>query len=133
MPFVDGEADGLKIIIEKREMPMSIALSAGASLTPSPVIATTSPSFWYNFPIRSLSSGVTRAKIFILGILFSNSSSFIFASSLPVSTSLSSICQFRLLATESAVPGKSPVTKTILTPCARIVSIAAGTSGRMGS
>ena len=43
-------------------MPMSAWRSAGASLTPSPVIATTSPSDWSALAIRSLSSGATRAR-----------------------------------------------------------------------
>ena len=41
--------------------PMSAALSAGASLTPSPVIATIRPSAWSASTIRSLCSGETRA------------------------------------------------------------------------
>ena len=41
--------------------PMSACLSAGASLTPSPVIATTSPSRCSASTMRSLSSGDTRA------------------------------------------------------------------------
>ena len=42
-------------------MPMSAALSAGASLTPSPVIATTAPRRCSACTIRSLCSGFTRA------------------------------------------------------------------------
>ncbi len=42
-------------------MPMSAALSAGASFTPSPVIATTSPSEWRARTMASLCSGLTRA------------------------------------------------------------------------
>ena len=42
-------------------MPMSAALSAGASFTPSPVIATTSPRACSAATIRSLCSGATRA------------------------------------------------------------------------
>ena len=41
--------------------PMSAILRAGASLTPSPVIATTAPCRWRAFTIRSLCSGLTRA------------------------------------------------------------------------
>ena len=42
-------------------MPMSAALTAGASLTPSPVIATTSPRDFQARTTRSLCSAVTRA------------------------------------------------------------------------
>ena len=41
--------------------PMSAILSAGASLTPSPVMATTAPRRWSASTIRSLCSGLTRA------------------------------------------------------------------------
>ncbi len=41
--------------------PMSAALSAGASLTPSPVMATTAPCRCSAFTSRSLCSGFTRA------------------------------------------------------------------------
>ena len=42
--------------------PTSARRSAGVSLTPSPVTATTSPRRWYASTSRSLSAGVTRAK-----------------------------------------------------------------------
>ncbi len=41
--------------------PTSAFFSAGASLTPSPVIATIAPRFCQAPTIRSLSAGVTRA------------------------------------------------------------------------
>ncbi len=41
--------------------PMSAVFSAGASFTPSPVIATTSPAPCRDRTIRSLCSGLTRA------------------------------------------------------------------------
>ena len=41
--------------------PMSAARRAGASLTPSPVMATTWPFFCQAFTMRILCSGVTRA------------------------------------------------------------------------
>ena len=41
--------------------PMSAVFSAGASLTPSPVIATIAPPRCSAFTIRSLCSGLTRA------------------------------------------------------------------------
>ena len=42
-------------------IPMSADFSAGASLTPSPVIATIFPSAWSASTIRSLCLGATRA------------------------------------------------------------------------
>ena len=42
--------------------PMSADLSAGASFTPSPVMATMLPSAWSASTMRSLCSGATRAK-----------------------------------------------------------------------
>ena len=42
-------------------IPISAVLSEGASLTPSPVMATTLPSFCQAFTIRTLCSGDTRA------------------------------------------------------------------------
>ena len=42
-------------------MPMSADFEAGASLTPSPVIATMLPSTCSAFTMRSLCSGATRA------------------------------------------------------------------------
>jgi hypothetical protein len=41
--------------------PMSAVFNAGASLTPSPVIATTAPARCNACTIRSLCSGLTRA------------------------------------------------------------------------
>jgi len=43
-------------------MPMSAFFSAGASFTPSPVMATTWPSDWSDSTMRSFWSGVTRAN-----------------------------------------------------------------------
>ena len=42
-------------------IPISAVLSEGASLTPSPVMATTLPSFCHALTIRTLCSGDTRA------------------------------------------------------------------------
>jgi hypothetical protein len=42
--------------------PMSACFSAGASLTPSPVMAATSPPAWNASTIRSVCSGETRAN-----------------------------------------------------------------------
>ena len=47
-------------------MPTCAAISAGASLTPSPVMATISPSRLSAFTRRSLCSGCTRAKTLVV-------------------------------------------------------------------
>ena len=64
--------------------PMSAAFSAGASLTPSPVIATTLPCRLSSWTSRILSSGATRATTPISGSWPSSSSSLIAANSVPV-------------------------------------------------
>ena len=43
-------------------IPMSAFFNAGASFTPSPVIATTAPVLWKAFTILTLCSGDTLAK-----------------------------------------------------------------------
>jgi hypothetical protein len=45
---------------------MCAALSAGASLTPSPVIATTSPLALSAWTMRSFCSGTARAKMHVV-------------------------------------------------------------------
>ena len=64
--------------------PMSAALSAGASLTPSPVMATTLWLCLSSRTMRSLSSGATRATTPISGSCRSSSSSLMAANSAPV-------------------------------------------------
>jgi hypothetical protein len=64
--------------------PMSAALSAGASLTPSPVIDTTLPVCFSSRTMRSLSSGATRAITPISGSCASSSSSLMAANWRPV-------------------------------------------------
>ena len=64
--------------------PMSAAFSAGASLTPSPVIATTLPDCFSSRTRRTLSSGATRAITLICGSWSSSSSSLIAANAVPV-------------------------------------------------
>ena len=56
-------------------MPMSAALMAGASLTPSPVIATTSPFFFSVSASSTLCSGATRPTTPIRSIAASRSAS----------------------------------------------------------
>ncbi|MEJ0002312.1 MAG: hypothetical protein WDN09_04065 [bacterium] len=110
-----------------------MAFRAGESFTPSPVMATTSPCARYRLPMRSLSSGVTRANILIPRITPSSCSSVMAWISSPVRTSSSATVQPRLRATETAVPLRSPVMMTTFTPCPSIFFMARGTSGRTGS
>ena len=65
--------------------PMSARLSAGASLTPSPVIATTLPLRFSMSTRRTLSSGATRATTPMLSSCSSSSASESAANSVPVS------------------------------------------------
>ncbi len=65
-------------------MPISADLRAGASLTPSPVIATTSPSAFRASTIRSFCSGKIRANIVSFLICCRRSSFVIASSSAPV-------------------------------------------------
>ena len=66
--------------------PMSACLSAGASLTPSPVIATTSSRDCRASTMRSFCSAVTRAKTWVRSIRSGRSSSPVASSSRPVTT-----------------------------------------------
>ena len=65
-------------------IPISAFFSAGASLTPSPVIATTAPVLLNAFTILTLCSGETLAKTEYFIISFSNVLSCILSSSAPV-------------------------------------------------
>jgi len=67
-------------------MPMSAAFSAGASLTPSPVIATTSPLLCSARTIASFCSGATRAYTLVCAAVSRSSPSSIAASCTPVRT-----------------------------------------------
>ncbi len=67
-------------------MPTSAFLRAGASLTPSPVIATTSPRLCQAVTTRSLSAGETRAYTAMSATSRSRSSSLIASRSRPETT-----------------------------------------------
>ena len=67
------------------EIPMSAFLTAGASLTPSPVMATIWPFFRKTSTRRTLCSGLTRAITPMPSTLASASSSLMAANSAPVS------------------------------------------------
>ena len=67
-------------------MPMCAAFSAGASFTPSPVIATTSPLALSASTSRSFCSGTTRAKMPVVFTQARSSASDIASRSAPVMT-----------------------------------------------
>ncbi len=92
------DADSLATSVPRPPMaiPMFADFRAGASLTPSPVIATTSPTFLKAFTIRSFCSGTTRAKMLTSLMRPFRASSDIWSSSIPViqfSGFLSPICR----------------------------------------
>ncbi len=113
--------------------PISAAFRAGASFTPSPVIAVTCPRFCKVFTIRNLCVGETRAKTEICSISSSSSWSLIFSSSMPVMA-----CPFELVIPSSramciAVRGWSPVIMTTRIPALLHNATASFTSARGGS
>mmetsp|Transcript_40616 Transcript_40616/g.129548 ORF Transcript_40616/g.129548 Transcript_40616/m.129548 type:complete len:210 (-) Transcript_40616:1780-2409(-) len=124
---------------EPMAMPMSLFLSAGASLTPSPVMATTS------LPLRRMSTslvlceGSTRlntpmvatASTFSASDSSSNSVP-VYDLPVPVVSWVGSSTPMRRH-TASAVPLLSPVTTMTRMPAARHVSMAPATSSRGGS
>ena len=114
--------------------PTSARRSAGASLTPSPVIATTSPRSCSDFTSRSLCSGEVRANTSWVCAISSSSSSEAFSSSDPVidrSSSPSPSPSSRPMA--SAVPMWSPVIILTRIPALRQSSMDSMASGRGGS
>ena len=113
--------------------PISAPFKAGASLTPSPVIATTSPSSWKARTICNLFSGDTRANTATSRILSIKSlSSWIASNSLPVMVfSWFSIPISRAIT--DAVLGWSPVIIFTWIPAACVWAIASFTSWRGGS
>ena len=113
--------------------PMSARLSAGASLTPSPVIATTAPFFCQASTMRSLSAGVTRAYTAMSGTSFASVSSSILSRYTPsTARSFSSFIPSDE-AISVAVARLSPVIITGLIPAALQVLTAFSASLRGGS
>ena len=110
--------------------PMSAFLRAGASLTPSPVMATMWPAFFKISTSRTLCSGVTRAMTPISPIWRSASSSLKAAKSAPV-IARPVIPSFPAMA--AAVTAWSPVIMRIWMPAERALAIEALASGRGGS
>ncbi len=107
----------------ERPIPMSASLMAAASLTPSPVIATTRPARWRSLTIRTLCSGETRAKTAESSTLAIRSDSGSASSSAPVTTASAPGMPSRA-AMAPAVVGWSPVIMVTRTPaswrCARV-------------
>lgn len=111
--------------------PMSAARKAGASFTPSPVIATTWPCACRARTMRSFCSGAMRAKIdtdFSWACSCASSNAPICA---PASTSVA--CNPAARAIARAVSGASPVIMTTRMPAAWHSRMACGTSSRSGS
>ena len=111
-------------------IPMSAFLSAGASFTPSPVIATMSSSDLSVSTSRTLSSGVTRAITPISSIWAGASSSLMAAHSAPV-IARPSMPSFPAIA--AAVTAWSPVIMRTWIPADFALAIAAFACGRGGS
>ena len=110
--------------------PMSAAFSAGASFTPSPVIATTLPERLSSCTSRILSSGATRAITPMSSSCASRSSSLIAANSVPVSARPSMPSSPAIAA---AVVAWSPVIIRTRMPASWHSAMAAFASGRGGS
>ena len=110
--------------------PTSAALSAGASFTPSPVMATTSPCSCQASTMRILSSGETRAYTEKPRTLSTSSSSDMAASSRPVTTRPPSPRSPIWRAMAPAVAAWSPVIITVRMPARRASAMARAASGR---
>ena len=113
--------------------PMSAAFRAGASLTPSPVMATTIPRRWKAFTSRTLCSGATRANTGVSKACRARASSVRRSSSGPVITLLSLPAMPTRRAMASAVAPWSPVIITGRMPARLHWATAAFTPGRGGS
>ena len=114
-------------------MPMLAVLSAGASLMPSPVMATMCPLRCSAPTMRSLCSGSTRANTRTSSTIASSSASLMLRSSAPVTSRAPGSKMSSSRAIASAVAGWSPVIITVRM-CARLaMATAAFTSARGGS
>ena len=96
--------------------PISAAFRAGASFTPSPVMATTSPFSLYAFTILNLCAGLTLANTLYRPIFFFRSSSDMASSITPVTISSPCFDILRSLAIFPAVSTWSPVIITVFIP-----------------
>ena len=115
------------------DIPMSAFFSAGASFTPSPVIATTAPVLLNAFTILTLCSGETLANTEYFIIFFSNCSSEILFSSAPVIAISFFLSIPKSFAIATAVTIWSPVIITVFIPAFLHVAIAAFTPSLGGS
>ena len=113
--------------------PTSARASAGASLTPSPVIATTSPRACSASTMRSFCAGCTRAKTAMRGSASRRSASPMRSSSRPSTARSPSRAMPSLRAIARPVSLWSPVTITGRMPAARHSATATLTSSRGGS
>ena len=113
--------------------PMSAFLSAGASFTPSPVIATISPLACNASTMRNLCSGDTRAKTEVVRTAMRNVSLSICSSSRPVRVRPSGSVIPRSMAMARAVRGWSPVIMMGRIPAVAQRAMASRASERGGS
>ena len=113
--------------------PMSAALTAGASFTPSPVMAAMLPWRCRLSTILSLCSGATRAYTETSEVALSSCFSSIESSSSPVSALPPCSMMPRSEAMRAAVSGWSPVIMTVRTPARCASATASRTSTRGGS
>ena len=113
--------------------PISAFRRAGASLTPSPSMATISPRAWRACTSRSLCCGVMRLKAPICDSLAVNSLSDNVSSSRPSMMAWPSLSRFNSRPTAAAVARWSPVNITVRRPAARNRTIASFTPSAGGS
>jgi hypothetical protein len=112
--------------------PIEAARRAGASLTPSPVTATTSSSACRIRTMRSLSCGETRAATPLLRSRAASTWSSMSSISAPVTGSMP-VPSPRRDAMDAAVAGWSPVIMTTVIPARRQSATASATPARGGS
>jgi hypothetical protein len=110
--------------------PMSARLSAGASLTPSPVMAITCPRRWRAWTSLSFCSGETRAKTVVRSAASASSVSGQSSRSVPVMTGPSRPVR---AAIARAVAAWSPVIILTWMPASRQARTAAAEAARGGS
>ena len=113
--------------------PMSADRSAGASFTPSPVMATIAPRSWRASTIRSLCSGATRAYTDTSATARRQPLSSSASRSCPVRTGAPGSTMPRSPAMRTAVIGWSPVIMMMRMPAPRARAMAVAASGRGGS
>ena len=114
-------------------MPMSAAFSAGASFTPSPVMATTLPSACSTLMMRSLWAGATRAKTDVWRTAFAKPASSSASNSVPVSALAPGSTIPKSSAMRAAVRGWSPVIMMTRIPARRASAMASAAWSRGGS